>query len=409
MAEKLKFTKARLESIKPGNTRKYYQDTTQPKLGLYVTPSGTKTYFARLYLKGGITRRPIGRFPEMSVPLARDRAGEAAAALSRDGVDPVKLKRKQKALALTLNDVLEEYISSKTLKPGTVTDYRRAIKENFGAWMDKPLSDITETMVQKRYLERGKKSRARTANGARVLGALFNFARVIHKDEAGESHYPLNPVDTIKEAGIRFRPQRKRRIIASEDLPVWWKALQSANNEESRLLIQFCLFTGARKGEAAAMRWEDINFRAKRFTIRDPKNREPIELPLPTYLSSRLEKHMGRKQSGWVFPKPYGKPGHIDVPSKTLAHIRKESGVDFSLHDLRRTFISTANGLDISPYTTKWLVNHRFSEADVTAGYDVPEMDRLKAASAKIEERILRLVGESSSKVILLQKKANAQ
>ena len=39
-----------------------------------------------------------------------------------------------------------------------------------------------------------------------------------------------------------------------------------------------------------------------------------------------------------------------------------------TLHDLRRTFITAAESLDISAYAVKRLVNHKMSW-DVTAGY----------------------------------------
>lgn len=49
----------------------------------------------------------------------------------------------------------------------------------------------------------------------------------------------------------------------------------------------------------------------------------------------------------------------------------RESGVTFSLHDLRRTFITVAESLDISAYPVKRLVNHKMSR-DVTAGTSSP-------------------------------------
>jgi integrase len=64
------------------------------------------------------------------------------------------------------------------------------------------------------------------------------------------------------------------------------------------------------------------------------------------------------------------------------------SGVPFTLHDLRRTFTTTAERLDISPYTIKRLINHRLP-SDVTAGYIVIHLDRLRKPLQAINDFLL--------------------
>ena len=99
-------------------------------------------------------------------------------------------------------------------------------------------------------------------------------------------------------------------------------------------------------------------------------------------------------KDGWVFP--------FAEPRPAINAVRKASGQTFCLHDLRRTFASIANGLDINYYSVKALLNHAAS-GDVTAGYDVPDMARLKKASARIEGEILRLAGELTADVVVLR------
>lgn len=61
----------------------------------------------------------------------------------------------------------------------------------------------------------------------------------------------------------------------------------------------------------------------------------------------------------------------------------------FSPHDLRRTFITLAESLDISPYAWKLLVNHKIPANDVSGGYVVPDLERLRRASQKVCDFIL--------------------
>ncbi len=58
-------------------------------------------------------------------------------------------------------------------------------------------------------------------------------------------------------------------------------------------------------------------------------------------------------------------------------------------HDLRRTFITLAEGLDIPHYALKRLVNH--ADTDVTAGYIVPDPNRLREPMQRITDRLLFL------------------
>jgi len=63
------------------------------------------------------------------------------------------------------------------------------------------------------------------------------------------------------------------------------------------------------------------------------------------------------------------------------------SGVECTLHDLRRTFITIAESLDIPGYALKRLLNHK-DPNDVTAGYIVSDVGRLRGPMQKITDFI---------------------
>ncbi len=60
---------------------------------------------------------------------------------------------------------------------------------------------------------------------------------------------------------------------------------------------------------------------------------------------------------------------------RQMEKFTKASGVRFNLHDLRRTFISIAESLDIPAYALKRLLNHKIINPDVTAGYIISDVD----------------------------------
>jgi hypothetical protein len=78
----------------------------------------------------------------------------------------------------------------------------------------------------------------------------------------------------------------------------------------------------------------------------------------------------------------------------------KASGVDFRLHDLRRTFVTVADSLEMSPYAIKRLVNHKTS-SDVTAGYIGNDVERLRGPVQRVTDYLLRATGVRGSAEII--------
>jgi len=102
-----------------------------------------------------------------------------------------------------------------------------------------------------------------------------------------------------------------------------------------------------------------------------------------------------------VFP-GNGKDGKFTEPRQQVAKVVEKSEVAFMLHDLRRLFITTAESLDIPTYAVKMLVNHS-TGSDVTGGYIIPDVERLRKPMQKIEDKILVMAGmKQRSKVIEL-------
>ena len=69
----------------------------------------------------------------------------------------------------------------------------------------------------------------------------------------------------------------------------------------------------------------------------------------------------------------------------------------FALHDLRRTFATIAESLDISTYAVKRLLNHSVNQNDVTSGCIVTDVERLRKPMQQIEDFILAAAGELKS------------
>lgn len=65
------------------------------------------------------------------------------------------------------------------------------------------------------------------------------------------------------------------------------------------------------------------------------------------------------------------------------------SGVSFTVHDLRRTFATTAESLDLPAYALKRLLNHKMTN-DVTAGYIMRDVERLRKQMQRITDFLIK-------------------
>lgn len=124
--------------------------------------------------------------------------------------------------------------------------------------------------------------------------------------------------------------------------------------------------------EAASLKWDQIDLKAKTLKIKDTKNHQAHVLPLSGFLYNLLLSRFAVADSDFVFPSN-SKTGYIIEPRKVMEKVITNSGVTFTLHDLRRTFITIAESLDIPAYALKRLMNH-----DLTADYIVMDVERLE-------------------------------
>ena len=378
--------------------RTSYFDSKINGLGVRVTCSGTKSFIVLRKHKGRPTRVTLGRYPDMTVQQARTEAQKALSKLSI-GINPTDEKRDQMASDITLAEAFEDYIKArKSLKPSTVDDYRKAMKQSFSDWMNKPLASINKDKIRKRHEKRGLESKARANNAMRVLRAVFNFASEVYEDRNGVSRFPTNPVTVLSKTKAWHKVERRKTYLPKETLPAWFDAVLNIESHHPqskagivREYLLFMLFTGTRREEAASLKWADVNLPEKVFTLNETKNSEVVTLPLCRYLVDRLTQWRLQTPGEYLFTSEESRTGHIVSPDKQLQRVKEKSGVPFTIHDLRRTFITIAEGLDISSYSIKRLVNHKTLDSiDVTAGYVVSDIERLRLASEKVSKAILR-------------------
>ena len=400
--ETVNFTKSFLDklSIPEGSTRPCYHDSNTIGLSLRVTSNSVKSFFVQKRINKRTTKVTLGRYPEMTIQQARVKAIKTLNSIS-EGINPNKLAEEEAIRRITLGQVFNDYVRSRgtNLKDNTKKGYVSAFNNYLEDWADKPIAEITRDMVERKHRKITKQSPTRANTVMRQLRAYFNYAMGEYEDATGNPIFIHNPVSRLSHIKAWNREKRKQTVIKTYDLKKWYDTVMELPQHQlnskkpntakvCRDLFLFILFTGLRRREASTLMWDNIDFKDHSLTIEDTKNHEAHSLPLTPFLLEVLERR--KSDSAYIFQGTTpDKP--LNDPKKQLDKVRKISGVYFNLHDLRRTFITIAESLDINTYALKQLLNHK-DQRDVTGGYIITDMERLREPMNKITDYILEQV-----------------
>lgn len=362
------------QSIESGKKGKYY---VAPNIYVLVQGKGKAIWKLRFQFQGKRYERKWEVYGENN-PYFKD----YDAAISKS----VKV---QKALAdnknplqqdhseiETLDDLVERFLSSTTRKYEKQKQiYKTDIQPILGS---KFLGEITRYDVEKLLVSIVKEDRKSIAR--RILyfmRSVFSYASD-HKLilENVTSHLTIE-----KNAGGE---QQERQIFLSESeiektFDVLNQYPQQAPLSNKIAMVLYLIF-GFRKSELISSKWKDFNFEKQEWIVRPTKlGEEVITLDVPDDVMPyfcALEA-LNTNDSEFMFPtKRDSQSGHLSestlntmlskffskYSTKTVkfdnplgsAGVRK-----FWIHDLRRTFTSTANDNEIAEEVTQRCLNHK--------------------------------------------------
>lgn len=389
----MRLTKTAVDKIEaPGDRdQMFYRDAELKGFALRVTRNGIKSFVVEKLVNRKVRRLTLGRYGELTVEQARKEAQKLLGKIAT-GIDPVIEKQKARAKSVTLAEVFQDYCRvKKNLKAKTVYSYEKLLQTALGEWKKKSLLSISKNDVLNKHAQIGKENGPAYANVAmRLLRALFNFAIDQYEDSYGKALISENPVKRLSKTRSWYRVKRRKTYITSPQLSGWYQGVMQLESEMMRDYFVLILLTGLRRTEAASLEKKHIDLDAKTLLIADPKNYEPHTLPLTKYLCELLKRRIEASSTDHLFPAD-SKVGYLVEPRKQIDKIIEKTGVQFTVHDLRRTFITIAESLDVPAYALKRLLNHKIDNSDVTAGYIVTDVERLRRPMEKIGDYILEL------------------
>lgn len=383
----IRLTKRNIDAIPaPTEGQVFYRDADLSGFGLRVG-SRNRSYIAERQIGRRTVRVTIGR-ADLITPEAARRKALGVLAEMAEGRNPHEEKRTKRATAISTRAAFDDFFEHRSLAATSVANYRRSIDVYLVGWAAKPIGEVSRRMVLDRHRKITEDHGAVTANNVfRHFRAVYNYIGAAH----GE--LPPNPVSILTQARSWHPERRRRSVIPVHGMPRWWQAVHR-EDDDTRDFLLVALFTGMRRSEVAGLQWANIDLEGRVLRVPSTKNGDPLELPLSSFLFDLLLARRDNDPEGeWVFP-GRGKTGHI-VETKTFhRRVSAESGIRFTMHDLRRTFVTIAESLDVPHYALKRLLNHR-TDSDVTGGYIVMDVERLRAPVERVADRILELAYEA--------------
>ena len=345
-----------VRDAKPGTKPVVLWDGQIKGLGCKVFPSGRRSYVLS-YRRGGKKRlATLARCSEVSLRQARDMARGELSRIRSGAADPLERRRRERE-APTVDDALRKFfdetvpdrIATGRFTERTAREYRKQARRYVGP----ALGEMQVARVARRDVAQLAATLSdRPTQRNRVLAFVSALFTWTERWEWRPQH--TNPVRGIERA----REEPRRRILSRSEFAALSIALQSA--EEARgpsvAAIRVAAVSGLRISEILAIRWADVDTESGRVQLPSTKTGARVhDLPEAALALMNALPRMNE----FVFTYGRAAPVTYRTVRTHFAEIASVAGLEaITLHDLRRTLITTAAGSGESVFVIRDLLGH---------------------------------------------------
>lgn len=391
---RINFTRASLEKIPaPRSSRMQVFDSRTSGLGMFVFPSGVRSFFYLKSVRGYPKRKMLGRLEDSRIEAVRAEAQRLNASLTDwkrggyKGPSPLDGPREE----LTISRLVKEYVE-KRIHAHSAHPERAAAKIEWRArkylasWKNRPVAAVTRADVRELQEKLARDVGKPTSN--RVVQLLRTLYRWAVKADLYEGPNPA--------AGIDFYHEEPRaRFLGPDQMPILLGAIKNEPNTDLKHFCCIALWTGARKSDILSMRWQDVSLADNRWQVPEPKNRTPYIVALVPEVIQILEERrkLVPAESTWVFPSLDSKPGHVLDLKRAWKRMITRAGIrDFRQHDMRRCLGSWMAGAGVSLPTIGAALGHRSTSA--TSIYAKVDLSAIRRSVSVATRAMIATVAE---------------
>ncbi|MDN6298455.1 MAG: tyrosine-type recombinase/integrase [Halomonas sp.] len=334
-----------------------------------------KAWLYRYRIGGQQKELQLGTYPAMRLTEARQAHREAVKVVEQ-GLDPRKQRAAAKATNLaawTMQDAFNHWIEHYQKEPvrnKKPPPTAKTVAKQRGRWRlhlaprlaDFYVRDVSRRLVIDVLEQASSKAKEEARLSLTLLRQLLRYCQQREQIE-------VNPTDglTPGDIGASAGAPRKRHLALPELRQLWeaiddtradtqGKAATAVLSVPVANAIKLLLLTGARRGEVAYMRWDEVKKDVWTIPAERTKSRRQHQVHLCPLALDLLEEQRQLATGEHVFTSTQGtgKAIHPDSLSSAVARLQGRAGKThdetaplypldhFTTHDLRRTFATQA-------------------------------------------------------------------
>ena len=269
------------------------QDISEPRLRMYVTSRGVKTFFVRKRVHGRDRRIIIGNYPTVDIEDARN----AVHQILENAMQKPRVHRKK----ITLKKFLDIYLE-KRVRRNSTSRYKleRAIARHLTQILDKNMSDITRDDVAG-VIEK--------IPGPAIASRMQEFLQSVFKYAVDSGYIKSNPLVGM----VKIKQNRRVRPLNRAGFHRLMNAINNENDPNLRSAFLMLVYGFAPKSRVFSMQWCDLDFNHDTW----------CDMPLSDMAVVLLQDLP--QDSIWVFP-GRGR-GHLTDPRIAWRRVANAAGI----------------------------------------------------------------------------------
>ena len=307
MAHQFFFNPFILDNLPAPNTGfDVVQDISEPRLRMYVTSRGVKTFFVRKRVHGRDKRIIIGNYPNVDIEYARN----AVPQILENAMQKPRVHRKK----ITLKKFLDIYLE-KRVRRNSTSRYKleRAIARHLTQILDKNMSDITRDDVAG-VIEK--------IPGPAIASRMQEFLQSVFKYAVDSGYIKINPANGLP----KIQQNRRVRPLNRAGFHRLMDAINNEKDQNLRSAFLMLVYGFAPKSRVFSMQWCDLDFNHDTW----------CDMPLSDMAVVLLQDLP--QDSIWVFP-GRGR-GHLTDPRIAWRRVANAAGIpNLTMDDVHKFLI----------------------------------------------------------------------
>ncbi len=398
--------KAVTKGVEPGKRHVMLWDDSPVGLGLKLRPTGSHSWVF-VYRPKGIGRAEssrtvtLGGYPSVDLAMARDAAKKMVAKIV-DGSDPaVEVRQEKTREKRILSAVIDEYAATmRRRRLVNAAQVESALKRGLDGLVSREIDTLTRTDLVGEI----EKLEASLPGAAAYLRTN---TRTLLEWCVTRGYVQFNVLAGLKRAKAtraeRLDDDRRTgRALSDDEIKAVWFAAEAFGPFGG--LVRLGLLSSLRRNELAGLKWTDI--KSDRIVIAAERAKTGAEHSVVLTSAMRaVINGQPRTTSPLVFGS-LKKPGaEISGWSKLMPRLVATSGVNFTLHDLRRTARTLMSRLGVLEDHAELAIGH--ARKDLIARYNKDDawQGRVDAFN-KVGDHVVGLLQGDGPAVAPMKRKA---